>query len=177
MPEIPSSRPFSQAEIQIGWPRTLFVLVLIIAIVVTGARLLIASYERVLTGRSEGLNQEIQDLTKAIPAADLGRLITLDRQIKNIKLLLGAHVYFSKFLDELERLTLSQARYIIMNISLDKRAVTLRGFAPTMDAVAVQAAAFSRSKNIERIIVKSANTSPAGGGVLFDFDVFFSPNL
>lgn len=176
MPQIPSTRQFSKAEIELGWPRMLFALILIIAIAATGARLLIAGYERVLSGRSADLDQEIQDLEKTIPADDLVRLITLDRQIKNIKLLLGTHIYFSKFLDELERLTLSQVRYIIMSASSDKQMVTLSGSAPSMNAVSVQAAAFSKSKNIARLIVKSANTSPAGG-VLFDFDIFFVPSL
>jgi hypothetical protein len=176
MPEIPLSQQLSLRQIPIGWPRVLFVLVLVLVIVVIAAQLLIASYERVLAGRSQDLDRELQDLAGVIPSSDLARLTKLDQQIKNLRKLLASHVYLSRFLDELERLTLPQVRYVIVNINRTKSLVSIRGLAPSMDAVGLQAASFAQSPSIASVIVKSASIS-TGRGVLFDLDITFVPSL
>lgn len=176
MPEIPLSQQLSRSQISIGWPRLLFVLVLVLVIGVIAVQLLIASYERVLVGRSQDLDRELQDLAGVIPSNDLARLTKLDQQIKNLRTLLSSHVYLSRFLDELERLTLPQVRYIIVNINRANSLVSIRGSAPSMDAVSIQAASFAQSPSIASVIVKSANIS-AGGGVLFNLDITFAPSL
>lgn len=176
MPEIPLSAQLSRSQISIGWPRLLFVLVLVLVIGVIAVQLLIASYERVLVGRSQDLDRELQDLAGVIPSSDLTRLMKLDQQIRNLRTLLNSHVYLSRFLDELERVTLPQVRYISVHINRATSRVSIRGSAPSMDAVSAQAASFAQSPSITAVIVKGAN-SAAGGGVLFDLDITFAPSL
>jgi len=175
MAEIPTPKSLSQMQIEIGWPRTLFVFVLLLSIMITAANLMLVSYKRVLDGRNADIKQEIDDLSKSIPSADITRLITLDRQIKNLRVLLSKHTYVSRIYDQIESLTQPQVRWTIINVNAEKHMVVLRGLAPTMGAVALQTAAFSQSKQFESVTINNANT--AVGGISFDTELKFAPSL
>jgi hypothetical protein len=176
MAEIPTPRSLAAQEIQIGWPRTLFLLVVVIVLVVVASQLLITSYGAALARRADTLAGDIRDLSGTIPAEDLDRLLALDRQIKNLTALLGRHVYFSRAFDEIERLTLPQVRFVAMNVDRNRSLITIRAIAPSLEALASQAASFSRSLSFTSVMVK--NTSRAsGGGVLFDLELAFDPSL
>lgn len=147
----------------------------VLVLAVVAAQLLIGSYSRVLAGRADGLTADIQDLAGVIPTGDLDRLVVLDRQIKNLGTLLGTHVYFSRALDEVERLTLPQVRFISIGIDRSRALITIRGIAPSLDSLAVQSAAFSQSSAFSSVTVK--NTSQAASGILFDLDLAFDQSL
>jgi hypothetical protein len=174
MPEMPLSQQLARSQIAIGWPRTLLVLVVVLVIIVVSLQFLIASYERILVGRSKDLDREMQDLQGTIPANDLARLIKLDQQIRNLKLLLDSHVYLSRLLDEIERLTLPQVRYIVLNVDRPNKRIAIRGIAPAMETVGLQAASFSQSPLISAVVLKNAAIS-SGGGVIFDLELSFVP--
>ncbi len=176
MLQTPSSYQLQHSQIAVGWPRVLFSLVIIGILVLTGIQFLIASYNRVLLGRSEDLTKKIDELSKAIPEEDLARLIKFDQQIKNLKLLLNSHVYLSRVFDEIERLTLPQVRYVAINIDLSRNLLSLRGIAPSMEVVGTQAAAFSQSPSIVSVMMSGASTY-AKGGVIFGLNITFKPSI
>lgn len=178
MPEIPISQQLTSSRIVIGWPRTLFALVVVLIILLAAVHLMIATYSRTLVSRSAELEREIQDLAGIIPPGDLERLIKLDQQIRNLHLLLDERVYLSLLLDELERLTLPQVRYIILGVHLENAAVALRGVAPSMAAASLQAEAFAQSQFIREVTVNSVSVAAGrGGGVTFDIDLSFDRAL
>lgn len=176
MPEIPQVFQFSRSQISIGWPKMLFVTVLVVLLTLTAAQFLIARYEYALTTRSQDIELEIQNLAGVIPETDLSRLTKLDQQIRNLKLLLESHVYLSHALDELEALTLPQVRYVSVGIDRAKTKISIIGIAPSMDAVGMQAAAFSQSPSIQSVAVNSANIA-AAGRILFNFEIVFADSL
>lgn len=177
MAEIPSPRLFPQhQQMRAEWPRALLVFIIIVTIAVTAARFMLAGYERLLIGQKQDLEKEIHDLSNSIPADDLSRLITLDRQIENLKLLLSQHTYASNLLNEIKSSVLRETRYVAIKAELEKRSVTLFGIASNMNAVSLQAASIGQSPAIESVIVKNVAILPAGGAA-FDFDVIFAPEL
>jgi hypothetical protein len=176
MPPAPISQQLSPTRIAIGWPRTFFVLTLILVILTISAQLLIASYNRLLASRSKQVERDIEDLKDTIPSEDLERLVKFDRQIRNLRLLLNNHVYQTRLLDEIERFTLPQVRYSTLNIHRLNAVAALRGRAPSMEAVSLQAAAFSQSDSITSVTVKRASISN-DGGVAFEMDLGFKRSL
>jgi hypothetical protein len=173
MPEIPISHQMSSARIAVGWPRTLFVLTAVLVMLVVGANILIAGYNRVLTSRSAEIERDIKALSAAVPAEDLNWLVKLDSQIQNLRLLLDRHAYLSRLLDELERLTLPQVRYTSADIDIANSSVSLRGIAPSLGDLSLQAAALRQSPHIIEVMVNSASTA-VGGVVEFDMDLIFN---
>jgi hypothetical protein len=172
MPEISISHQMSSARIAIGWPRTLFALTAVLVILAVGAQILIAGYSRVLASRSAAMDSEIRALSGAVPGEDLDWLVKLNLQIRNLHLLLNQHVYLSRLLDALERATLPQVRYTVADISIADSVVSLRGIAPSLEDLSLQAAALRQSPHIIEVMVNSANVA-AGGAVEFDMDLIF----
>jgi hypothetical protein len=173
MPEIPISQQMSSARIAVGWPRTLLALTVVLVILTIGAQVLIAGYNRALASRSAEMDSEIRALSGAVPKEDLDWLVKLNLQISNLHLLLNQHVYLSRLLDALERATLPQVRYTVAEINIADSTVSLRGIAPSLADLSLQAAALRQSPHIAEVMVHSANAA-AGGAVEFDMDLLFN---
>jgi hypothetical protein len=175
MPETQYFKTMHSAPISPGWPVLLFSLTISIVILVTVIGFSLNQYERFLMKQSGDISKEISDLEKSIPPEDLSRITKLNLQIKNLKSLLPQHIYFSRLLDDIERLTLLQVRYLALTINKENKNLTIRGFAPSPDLVSKQAASLAQSSFIN--LVKINNANRVGTGIFFELEVEFKPDM
>lgn len=172
MAEIPK---FAPSEIELGWPRNLFIFSLILLLVSGAAALALNAYQRTLVSQNAAIDKEIRDLAGTLPPAEIQKLLALDTQIKGLKQILPKHVYFSKILDLLELNTLPSVRLGIVSINQSNRQISIQGTAPSQQTISAQAAAYAAMTGIDTFAIKSVGVDVRGQA--FTFSLTFKPDL
>ncbi|MBI1975177.1 MAG: hypothetical protein HYS57_02335, partial [Parcubacteria group bacterium] len=131
----------------------------------------LAGYKKILRGQNQDLESDIQELANSLPPPQLGNLLTLDYQVKNLKRLLPQHVYFSKLLDVLERNTHPQVRLNAFSTDKGAREVVISGFAPTSEVVSQQAAAYAAVNGFHSFAITEVKLVVGGYAFAFSFKV------
>lgn len=180
-PERNQHSQLAGARIAIGWPRMLLSVTIILIILVIAAYLLILTYDRILSAQAGRLDRETRDIADTISREDLQQLMQLDLQIRNLSLLLDRHVHISHVLNEMERVTLPQVRYMTVAVRIEdgpeRRIIAeARGIAPSLEAVSLQAAALGESDFVQDVRVNSVRVGE-GGVMEFDINVLFNSSI
>lgn len=173
MAELP--KPFSQAQIEVGWPKTFLTISAVAFIASLSFYFILAGYERFVSRQDRDLDKEIQDIAATLAPEEVQKLLLLDSQIQNLKSLLPSHTYGSRVLEYLEANTLPRTKYTSVSLSLRSRRLSLQGIAPDVENVSLQAEALSRAEETEAFATKNVGAGQGGFGFLFE--VIFDKDL
>lgn len=133
--------------------------------------------QRQLTGVTSTLaqtNAEIKTLEK-----DAGDLIAFQNRLGKIRTLLDGHVYWTQFLDALEKVTLPAVSYDNLSVSTQGSAMMLSASAPDYATVAQQLKAFQEAKHLASsasISGATAQVNQQGDTIGVKFSISFTLN-
>ena len=98
-------------------------------------------------------------------------------QLVNIKTLLSDHIYFSTFLDEIEKMTHQKAQYVSLTVAQSTGAVHLQGKTDSYDSLGKLLLGLSTSSKFSNVkLLSSTPSSGEVGGFSFSVDLTVSPD-
>lgn len=131
-------------------------------------------YEPYLQGQIAGLDTQIQDFAKQIPAADQAKLVSFYSQLVNLKTLLNRHPSTLNLFTWLEKNTQANTYFTKFAFNAATYQVSLIGIAKTTDDVSMQAAIFESQPEILRMNFNNLAAAPTGGWQ-FNFTIYMDP--
>jgi hypothetical protein len=165
-----SSQRFITEQVAVGWPWRFLVfsfLILLSSLVIYYG--LAFGYRKSLQAQINGIDEDIDYLAESVPKEDQDRLLGFYSQLANLQNILNGHVLGSKIFNFLQANTNQQVFYNSMDFKINDRKLVLEGIAPSYQVFSQQLEAFSRSPDIERVVVNEsyATSSSADNKIFF----------
>ncbi len=140
----------------------LLILTIGFLIVVVLASLGLLGYQNSLAKQKASLVESIEKLQDQRNADLESNFTELGRRIKGFEKSLKRRVYFSKIFEMIEELTLSQIKFVDMNIDLSQNNFKLKAEADSYSALAKQIIAFEEDARIKSIELSKVGLSIYG---------------
>lgn len=154
-----------QEKLAVGWPWRLFVFsglaMTAAAVVYVG---LAFGYRQLLEQQLQRVETEMDELAQSIPQEQQEGLLRFYSQLANLQVLLRNHLMSSQLFPFLERNTNQTVAYTTLDFKASDRRAALEGSAPSYQALSQQLEAFSRTPQVENVVV---NDSYAAEGRVF----------
>ena len=159
-------------------PRNLLLGSLIFLFVAAGFYLFCAGYQKVAASQVQSLDNEIQDTVASLSKDEVQKVLTLDAEIKKLKVLLPGHVYMSHVFDFLEKNTSPKITFTSMNLDTTTNILQLAGTAPTLTDVSLQAAALKQDEqDVRDVVIHDIGVGRDGKSYTFKLDVYILKSL
>jgi len=124
----------------------------------------------------EQIIEQVKVKEESIEPGLINQIFTLDKRLKNIQLLLGAHVFSSNIFRLLENNTHPQVRFLNFNLNTEIQKIDMVGETSSYSILASQIAILERDPQIER--VEFGGLSLGGNNLLgFKLNLQFKPSL
>lgn len=145
---------------QVGWPWRLLLLsgitFLTTAAIYAGMQFGLSPY---LAAQSKSVDQQINKLSSAISADEVGNFSNFYSQLNNIQNLLTNHTQSSDIVDFLEKNTLKNVYFKTMSLDWTSRIVKFDGNAPSYNVLAQQMEIFRQAPQISEVDLDGVNLS------------------
>lgn len=124
-------------------------------------------YHPYLEKQVSGLDQEISDFSRRVPADQQAAILTFYSQLANLKTALAKHTATPAFLSWIEDGTLQSVRLTKVSMNVASRQIQVTGIARNQADVALQVAAFQARPGIERVDFRNSQAIATG----YQFDI------
>lgn len=171
-PENAVSEQFVSERLPVGWPWRLLVFSIALfafsILVYFGIRL---GYSAYLEGRIADVDAALIALTSEVMATEQEQFVGFYSQIVNLKSALDRHAYGGNAFTFLEQYTLPEVQFTEADLNAEEFTLSLRGNAPSLEAVGQQLAALEAAPGVARVLLRDVN---ALGRATFSFTIMFA---
>ncbi len=176
IPEEYKEKQFNLASIssKIG---TLIIALIVLSLLVFGG---LYFYNRSLTGKINDLKAQIDNLNKGRDKNFESKVKFLDEALKNSRILLKNHLYFSGLFEEIEKLTVPQVSFSDCDAILNSDGslnLTLSGKTSSYTYLAKQMVSFSQDKKLVKDVKVLKISLGTAGGIEFSLTVNFLKDI
>lgn len=133
-------------------------------------------YKNSIDKKIESTKQEIESLSVQENKEIQTKIIDLEKNLKNVKNLLSQHIYSSKLLALLEKLTLLQVRWTDFNLKIESGLLSLKGQANNYSTLAKQILIFTQEPSFKEIKTSGISLGQLGG-VKFNMEINLNPEI
>lgn len=163
-------------KLAVGWPWRFFVFSLLVGLASIVIYLGLGfGYKNYLQIRIEQYDEDIKQLSEAIPQAQQERLTNFYSQLANLQNILNKHVFVSNIFPMLERNTNQLIYFKLADFKLSDRRLVLEGTAASYQVLSQQLEAFDRSPEIERVMLNESHLE--SGGISFRLFLVLNENV
>ena len=173
-----NSQQFPKTEIAApATPRNLLLGSMIFLLVTGAFYLFCAGYKKVAQSQVQSLDNEIQDTVASLSKDEVQKVLTLDAEIKKLRILLPGHLYMSRVFDFLEKNTSPKVTFGSLNMDATTNVLQLSGTAPTLTDVSLQAAALKSVQNVRDVVIRDIGIGRDAKSFSFKLDVYTMKSL
>jgi len=143
---------------------TFFAMVTFLAVLILSAGIFF--YERYTVQKLDEKKEELTTLRSSFSESDIESIRTLERRLKNAKVLLDQHLSLTRVFDALEDRTQTQtalSKFAFMRLPSGKAQVTLAGTSASFNTLALQKRAYAGEKSFVQGSVLFSNLNVSGG--------------
>ena len=160
-----------------AWPKGLLIFSFIIFILTVGAWFALDYWNKNQKNQLNMLDKQISSLRESLPFEKEQEVISFEKKLNNLLILLNNHTYLSKALTGIEGITHPDVYYTYWKFSIEENSLTLEGIAKDQKTFseAVNGLVNSPDK-VKMVSVKDMKTTK-DGTVSFSLDVFFQSNF
>lgn len=157
---------------------------LLISVVIFGLTLLSAGavflYSNYLKSSEEARGNQLIAEQKKVSVNEVEQFLRLKNRLVVSQTLMQQHVLLSQFLNELEKITLSNVRFssLSLQVAPDRSAtLTMVGQARTFNALAAQSKTFASEPYIKSAIFSNISPNPTDKTVAFSITAMLDPRI
>ncbi|OIO50921.1 MAG: hypothetical protein COV41_03080 [Candidatus Brennerbacteria bacterium CG11_big_fil_rev_8_21_14_0_20_43_10] len=154
-----------------GTPKNLLFGSAMLLLVAAALYLFCAGYAKVAQDQAVSLDQEIQSTVASLSKDEVTKVLTLDSQIRQLRILLPQHIAASRIFDMLEQNTLPKVTFTSMSFNTDTGSLQLSGTAQSLQDVSLQAAAFKQIPEVKDVAIKDIGITKNASTFNFKLDI------
>ncbi len=154
-----------------GTPKNLLFGSIILLLVAVALYLFCAGYAKIAQDQVASLDQEIQSTVASLSKDEVTKVLTLDSQIRQLRMLLPQHIAASRIFDMLEQNTLPKVTFVLMSLDTDTGSLQLSGTAQSLQDVSLQAAAFKQVPEVTDVAIKDIGITKNASTFSFKLDI------
>lgn len=133
-------------------------------------------YKNSIDKKIESTKQQTESLSEQENKEMQTKILALEKNLKNVKNLLSQHIYSSKLLALLEKLTLPQVRWTDFNFKIESGLLSLKGQANNYSTLAKQILIFQEEPSFKEVKTSGISLGQLGG-VKFNMEINLNPEI
>lgn len=155
------------------WPVILAVLILVLALLTWAGFFF---YHKSLQKQKDSLNKRADEIYTSNNKEMTAKILDLEKDLKQVKKLLDAHVYPSRALKFLEDYTLPNAQLLDFSLDVSSGVITGSGLAQTYAVLAKQILLLEKQEEIKSVKISNVSLDQLGG-VGFSIEIVLNKNF